>query len=52
MALRPPEDEKVGESLLSRTGRVKPNVKRRRGGQQMTLRWAAGVLEAIKGFGR
>jgi transposase-like protein len=42
----------AAESLLSRTGHVKRNVKRWRSGQMM-LRWvAAGVLEAVKGFRR
>jgi transposase-like protein len=42
----------AAESLLSRTRHVQRNVKRWRSGQMM-LRWfAAGVLEAVKGFRR
>jgi hypothetical protein len=42
----------AAESLISRTRLVKRNVKRWRGGHMM-LRWfAAGILEAVKGFRR
>jgi hypothetical protein len=40
------------ESLISRTGHLKRNVKRWRGGTMVLRCVAAGVLEAVKGFRR